>query len=186
MSKPGYTYCPPRDESTNLGPLFPQIRLLGLSATTTEERAIRNRVIAAERRLLGGTNTPPDKVKLSRSAAERGEEDIAGDWGGERLLSNHQSTGGTTGSRWQLQEGLGRPVGECSAVRQYYRGPTCSNERANERGARQRRRMPTPWRSVTLAAEGVGKQGKVGQHARGGTAKDTAGRSAARRWIATR
>ena len=66
----------------DLQSLLQQIRGVGRSADTAEERAIRTRVTAAELFLSRGSTTPIGAVDLSRSAAERREEDIWGDWRG--------------------------------------------------------------------------------------------------------
>ena len=47
-------------------PFLQQIRGLGRSVDTTEEREIRNRVTAAKSRLWSGTNTRPETYYLSR------------------------------------------------------------------------------------------------------------------------
>ena len=59
-------------------PPFQQIRVLGRSADTTEERVIRERVAAAELRLLRRIRISPEKADYSRTATERGEEDLQG------------------------------------------------------------------------------------------------------------
>ena len=63
----------------DLQSLLQQIRGVSRSADTAEERAIRARVTAAELHLSRRFTTPAGAVGLSRSAAERGEEDIRGD-----------------------------------------------------------------------------------------------------------
>ena len=64
----------------DLQSLLQQIRGVGRSAGTAEARAIRARVTAAELRLSRRSTTPIGTVDLSRSAAERREENIWGDW----------------------------------------------------------------------------------------------------------
>ena len=59
-------------------PLLHQIRALGRSVDTTEERIIRERVTAAELWFLRRTHTSPERVDLSRTATERGEEHLQG------------------------------------------------------------------------------------------------------------
>ena len=56
--------------------LLQQVRALGRSMDTAEERATRDRVAAAELRLKGRVQITPETVDLSRSATERGEEDM--------------------------------------------------------------------------------------------------------------
>lgn len=57
----------------HLHPLLKQIRALGRSAETTEERVITERVSAAKLRVLRRTPTSPERVGLSWEATERGE-----------------------------------------------------------------------------------------------------------------
>ena len=63
----------------DLHPLLQQVLTLGRSADTPDERAIRSRVAAAELRLRSRTDLEPEGVCLSRSATERGEEDLQGE-----------------------------------------------------------------------------------------------------------
>ena len=60
-------------------PLLQQVLTLGRSADTPDERAIISRVAAAELRLRRRTHLEPEWVDLSRSATERGEEDLQGE-----------------------------------------------------------------------------------------------------------
>ena len=69
-------------QEVDLHPLFQQIRALGRSVDTAEDRATRDRVTAAELRLMGRVYMTPETVDSSRSATERGEEDIQGEWRG--------------------------------------------------------------------------------------------------------
>ena len=66
----------------DIHPLLQQIRAFGRSADTTEKRVIRERVTAAELRLLRRAHTSPERVDLSRTATERGEKDLQGEWRG--------------------------------------------------------------------------------------------------------
>ena len=63
-------------QTVDLRPLLSQIRGLGRSADTPEERAIGATVTAAELRLNMRSTTPTGMIALSTSAAERGEEDM--------------------------------------------------------------------------------------------------------------
>lgn len=79
----------------DIHPLLQQIRALGRSANTTEERVIyRERITAAELPLLRRTQTSPERVDLSRSATERGEEDLQGEWLGTTPQSQVQASCG--------------------------------------------------------------------------------------------
>lgn len=130
----------------NLRPLAQHIRSLGKSVNTTEERAIRDEATAAEHRLLNRTHASPKTVDLSRGATERGAENIAEDWRA-RPLNNHKcrhragsmshmgyskrftfsgrlahprcAMKSATDLGWSLEEGLGRPIGECSTSCKY-------------------------------------------------------------------
>ena len=55
-----------------------QVRAVGRTADAPDERAIRNRVTAAELRLRSRTHISPERVDLTRSATERNEEDLFG------------------------------------------------------------------------------------------------------------
>lgn len=68
-------------DQVNMYPLLQQLRALGRSADTTEERVIRERVSAGELRPRRRTHTCPERVGLSRGATERGEEDLRGERG---------------------------------------------------------------------------------------------------------
>ena len=57
-----------------------QIHGLGRFADTAEERTINARVTAANLQLSRSSTTLSGTVDLSRSASERGEEEIVGDW----------------------------------------------------------------------------------------------------------
>ena len=69
-------------QEVDLQPLFQQIRGFGRPADTVEDRAIGANITAAELRFNRRFTTPIGPIRLSRSAAERGEEDIWGDWRG--------------------------------------------------------------------------------------------------------
>ena len=69
-------------QEVDLRPLLQQIRGLGRSANTAEERAIGARVTAAELRVNRRSTTSTGTIHLSLSAAERGEEDTWRDWHG--------------------------------------------------------------------------------------------------------
>ena len=75
----------------DIHPLLQQIRALGRSADRTEERVIRERATAAELRLLRRTHTSPKRVDSSRTATERGEEDLQGEWRGTNPQSQVQA-----------------------------------------------------------------------------------------------
>ena len=64
-------------QEVDLHPLQ-QIRAIGRTPDTPDERAIRNRVTAAELRLRSRTHISPERVDLTRSATERNEEDLFG------------------------------------------------------------------------------------------------------------
>ena len=59
-----------------------QVRAVGRTADAPDERAIRNRVTVAELRLQSIAHIAPERVDLSRSATERNEEDLFGEWRG--------------------------------------------------------------------------------------------------------
>ena len=63
-------------QEVDLHPHLQQISTLGRSADTPDERVITSRVAAAELRLRSRTHLEPEGVDLSRSATERGEEDL--------------------------------------------------------------------------------------------------------------
>ena len=80
-----HTACPilalyAMHQELDLHPLLQQIRGLGGSADMVRERAIDDRVTAAELRLSRRSTTPTGTADSSRSATERGEEDIDGEW----------------------------------------------------------------------------------------------------------
>ena len=68
-------------QEVDLRPLRQQIRGLGRSANTTE-RTIGASVTAAEIHLNRRSTTSTETIELLRSAAERGEEGMWGDWRG--------------------------------------------------------------------------------------------------------
>ena len=76
-------------QDVDLHGLLQQIRGIGRSAETAEERAIGARVTALDLRLNRRPTTPTGTIDLSRNATERGEEDIWGDCGA-RPLSKHK------------------------------------------------------------------------------------------------
>ena len=69
-------------QEVDLHPLLQQMRDLGRSVDTTEECEIRERVTAAEQRLLRRAHITPEMVDLSMSVTERDEEDHHGEWWG--------------------------------------------------------------------------------------------------------
>ena len=69
-------------QDVDLHGLLQQIRGIGRSTDTAEERAIGARVTVAELRLNRRPTTPTGTIDLSRNATERGEEDIWGGWRG--------------------------------------------------------------------------------------------------------
>ena len=69
-------------QEVDLHPHLQQISTLGRSADTPDERVITSRVAAAELRLRSRTHLEPEGVDLSRSATERGEEVLQGEWRG--------------------------------------------------------------------------------------------------------
>ena len=79
MPETGSSLGAPRGGSA---PLLQQIQGLGGHTDTAEERAIDTRVVAADLRLNRKSTTATETIDLLRSAAERGEEDIRGDWRG--------------------------------------------------------------------------------------------------------
>ena len=62
--------------------LLQQIRALRRSVDKAVENATRDRVAAAELRLMRRVQITPETGDLSRSATERGEEDVQGEWRG--------------------------------------------------------------------------------------------------------
>ena len=69
-------------QEVDLHPLLHQVRTIGMSVDTPDERAIRNRVTTAELCLRSRTHVAPERVDLSRSATERNEEDRFEEWRG--------------------------------------------------------------------------------------------------------
>ena len=71
--------CTVRQE-VDLHPLLQQVLTLGRSANRPDGRVTASRVAAAELRLRSRTHLEPEGADLSRSATERGEEDLQGEW----------------------------------------------------------------------------------------------------------
>ena len=92
----------------DLQSLLQQIRGVGRSADTAEERAIRARVTAAE---LRPSRTPTGSGDLSGSAAERGEEDILG------RLARHDPSAAANGSAMQSLWGAQYRTSEVCVLR---------------------------------------------------------------------
>ena len=69
-------------QEVDLHPLLQQILTLGRSANTPDERAIRSGAASAELRLRSRTHLESEGVDLSRSATERGDEDLQEEWRG--------------------------------------------------------------------------------------------------------
>ena len=72
-------------QEVDLHPLLQKLQGLGGPTGTAEERATDATVVAAEVHLNRRSTTATETIDLSRSATERGEEDIWGDWRGMAL-----------------------------------------------------------------------------------------------------
>ena len=69
-------------QEVDLHPILQQIRAIGRTADTPDDRAIRNRVTAAELRLRSRTHIALKRADLSRSTTERNEYDLFVEWRG--------------------------------------------------------------------------------------------------------